>query len=1115
MAGECCGPTWRAVDRWVASQETPLVDEVDPLWRLALPGGARAADRTLAAPQTQAISLDYDAGSGRVRVVGSPGAAPEDTTILVGNLDLNDFAVLRSDAFGAFEAELVGAPGSYILIKQDVTGTIIREEEIDQGSENMIAPGVLMRIPTEPAPEGVPFASAARLCCNGGRSASWTIEGSFDRDTLEAGYPFLIYGRLTLLADESAQPPATYLNFFAYLMGDAQGRQVGRAGKFVSPYLTNTGLPIERSLNGPPLAPLPLGGARVTWEFDGRRWTADFSTFLTVPPETRTGVYALTAGNLWDLRDVEPAGTRPFNVVIRDQAAHSQDLASFTVGDPAPMRLATTLLADEVSEGSHGGVLAREDQGLFDISGRALTRHNPIIPRLDGYGEPWSYRLEPYAPMLDVVDRAVSNGPALPLDFSDSELSIAIHRPDGGTDVLGPAPLTRLGVKSARAPWGPVALGLGGGELREIPQLMGDDNTFAYQFPTDGDYVVTIDGRIADTTGRTHLICGTYDVTVANILDIETAMLPTTPFEVGDSIAPTLSIMPGVPAQVTYTVTHVAADGDTTARTFSGTANRFGWWDGGGEVWTFQRDGEYRVDVDARYTDSNGNLWAGRLRFGSAVATPDAPLVAHGRRGSDGLPEISRPWMFERDFVYDEDASAPHMHFPYFTGDILWGTERLHEEREDTRNAGTAVVTEMSAQPLDLGHPLIARARQQLETTEGLFYRFPIEDSVRAGQMPLLMAGPPEQRGRASHPDEIYLWAYTYSSAERPGVRVRETIQGDDIPGAYWRFGDAYSAQSGNGNPGDLPGDFKFLYSAAVIRDPASGEGVYAIYGSGWILLPDDDPLGARVLPPFRGAGGGLDGGPLFTVHGRPIDNMFFLPLGVRPGAVLETGDVFRMAGPIMPTLPSRIAYTVTAPDGAQRSFTGRANAVGYFYDPTDDFVLDQPGLWTVDIGLTHEGQTSVGPVEPPFPTGGPLTPDGATFTFVVAGEQTQVLDIETDLTLLTPPQWYAGYPGVPTAFFEARLPAGWSGATARVVVTMPGIVLVDEDIPVTNGAIRWDLDAPLLNRLASNFDYESGMADTITVTVFAESTTGSGIVQATGSIVTHGARVPVAPTPA
>ena len=79
----------------------------------------------------------------------------------------------------------------------------------------------------------------------------------------------------------------------------------------------------------------------------------------------------------------------------------------------------------------------------------------------------------------------------------------------------------------------------------------------------------------------------------------------------------------------------------------------------------------------------------------------------------------------------------------------------------------------------------------------------------------------------------------------------------------------------------------------------------------------------------------------------------------------------------------------------------------------------------------------------------------------------------------------------------------------------MPGIVLVDEDIPVTNGAIRWDLDGPALNRLASNFDFESGMADTITVTFFAESMTASGVVHATGSIVTHGARVPVAPTPA
>ena len=654
---------------------------------------------------------------------------------------------------------------------------------------------------------------------------------------------------------------------------------------------------------------------------------------------------------------------------------------------------------------------------------------------------------------------------------------------------------------------------MGGGELRETAQLLGHGDTFAYRFPTDGDYVVTLNGHLNDLRGRRLDICGTYDVTVANVLDIETSLLPTTPFEVGDSIAPTLTVMPSVPADVTYTVTHVAADGTTTAQTFRGRANRHGWWDGDGAVWTFQRDGEYRIDVEARYTDQQGNLWAGRLRFGSAVATPDAPMIAHGRRGFDGTPRVPSPWGFERSFVYADPsvAVAPHMHFAYFTGDMLWGTEQLNEE-PDTRNAGTAVVTHMSIQPLDADHPLIARARQEIQPGMS-FHDLPAEEMIQAGQMPLLTGANLERQNRGAHPDEIDLWAYMYSSSQRPGVRVREVIQGDDVNGSYWRFGDAYALQSGNGRAGDLPGDFKFMYAAAVIRDPATGEGIYAIYGSGWVLLPNDDPQGTRIAPPFRGAAGGLDGGPLFRLHGRDIDNLFFVPLGVRPGAVLETGDTFRMAGPIMPTLPSLVQYTVTAPDGTDRTLGGRANAVGYFYDPQDDFTLDQPGLWTVRMTLTHDGQTSVGPVEPPFPTGGPLTPDGVSFTFVVTGPQTRVLDVETDLTQLTPDEWYA-FARVQTATFQAALPAGWSGNTARVIVTMPGIVLADEEVAIRDGAVTWELDGQALNRLAGNFDYEQGIADTVTVTFFARGTLQGQQAQAAGTIVTHGARVPAAPTP-
>lgn len=108
------------------------------------------------------------------------------------------------------------------------------------------------------------------------------------------------------------------------------------------------------------------------------------------------------------------------------------------------------------------------------------------------------------------------------------------------------------------------------------------------------------------------------------------------------------------------------------------------------------------------------------------------------------------------------------MHVPYFTGDILWGTERLHDERENNRNAGTAVVTHMSFDSLDDSHPLVDRALRQAEQQRN-YDTQPAAVMIRSGQIPLLTA--PENGSSASgaHPEDIDLWAYAYSSAERPG----------------------------------------------------------------------------------------------------------------------------------------------------------------------------------------------------------------------------------------------------------------------------------------------------------------------------------------------------------
>ncbi|MFQ5858945.1 MAG: hypothetical protein ACE5LU_25375 [Anaerolineae bacterium] len=41
----------------------------------------------------------------------------------------------------------------------------------------------------------------------------------------------------------------------------------------------------------------------------------------------------------------------------------------------------------------------------------------------------------------------------------------------------------------------------------------------------------------------------------------------------------------------------------------------------------------------------------------------------------------------------------------------------------------------------------------------------------------------------------------------------------------------------------------------------------------------------------------------------------------------------------------------------------------------------------------------------------------------------------------------------------------------------MSETVLIDQDIPVRDGMIRWELDTPALNQLASNFDYQQALS--------------------------------------
>jgi len=1063
-------------------------------------GDAVQTNEQMQAPEAGLISLNLVEGEYMVEVVAEPGAVPPSARVVIANMETLAFKLITADDQGGFRETVLGFPGAHILIKQDSTGRISDFDSVENmaaSDEFILAPGVIMQVPFENPKDGsIPVATG--FCCDHFSSA-WIFEGSISTDHLVAEENFAWQGKVTLFADRPETPdPATFVIHATYL-SDEVGRQLVSPEQFIAVLLTPTGLAIERTWGAQPLG--PLVEVPLSWQKDGESWTAVIDGEAVIPANFSDGRYVLFAwvNNLEQMEAQSPSSQ--FNQRLPGRCCNGDRLMILEVGEPRPTRLAATLLADLLSEGSRGGVIAREDAGWFEFSTRAVTHHNPVIPKLDASGKPWSYQLGPYLPLVGGVDRGFPGLlPAINFDLTSGELSIRIQRPDGEIDSIGPSSITRLASNTPRTPWFD-NVSTGGGSLGEVPQLLGAGNTFAYQFALNGDYVITLDGQINDLAGNDYEISGTYDVTVADVLDIETAALPGTPFEVGDSLPVSLYVMPGLPAEVDYKVTTHHANGEMDVSEYHGQANAFGWWDGDGRNHLFERPGEYRVDVEARF-EGGGNLWVGRMTFGSVIASADPAIVMHGRRGPDGLTYLAPVWSFDTDYG---NQARDHFQLPYFSGDILWGTPGT--EQQDPAlilRASESAITRSSIQIVDPTNRLAQMALAQVAKYGGYQDAFPLEEMIRGKQIPLITAADPSWWNVGIHPEEISFWAYLYNAVERPGVRVREIVRGSDNQAEYWRFDDAYHVQSGNGPEGDLPGDFKFIYGGAVLRDEDAGEGEYAIYGSGWVHTEYDDPLGGRVMPPFQGAAGGPSGGPLFTIFDKPID-MFFVPLAVRPGMVLELGDTFRMAGPIMPTLPSKVEYAVTAPDGVRRSFGGVANAVGYFYQPSDDFTLDQTGEWMVELTVYHDGLTSAGLVEEPFPTGGPLTPDLHTFSFFVVESARDRLPVYTDLSELDRQPWHYD---VVSASFSMTLPAGLDADKVRMLATIPGIVLASEELSVKDGRVEWTLDGPALNRLVHNLDVQSGLADTIVVTFFAQ----DGDQVAAGSLVAHGWHVPLPP---
>ena len=1071
-------------------------------------------------PKAALISISSPTATGEVTLTGATGAVAPQSVVTAFTLETGHFTTAQATANGSFTATLFAPAGTSVLIKADPAGATVRQmltvpgtastflfSNGERGGSPVILatlPGTILRVPDPPG-AGIRIGSAGRTDGqeHGLRLPAWTFQGSLNTWTFASGGPLRVHGpvRVDSPALQGVDGLRVGITLMLERLSDTDGTEILRSSTLTSTFVTPTGLPIERQPRWwdaglSQYQELPLVKTAAT------QTEAEVDLTLTLPPDLPAGYYRPFL-NFWfpEMPTENPPSrsvTRKIHVSGRGSFDEAH-LPIIRVGNPASPRLYWPLLLDTLSNGSRG-VLAMEDTDHFGVAQRILTSSDTfVIPRLSAAaGQPLTYRLEPFVPTVGLGERDIPSPPRIPFRFPSGSLTVTIRQPDGTEKVLGPAPFVQLRLKSLVDEEG-VLLDGSGGHITDAYQLSTMDPRFEVEFTQDGLHVITVEGTIDDIWGNTWSGGGTYEVHLGRILALDTAVLPGTPFEVGDGFNPGLVVSPPLTAEVEVHLQHIPYSdiSQLEERVIRGRTNRFGYFQPAGNSAIFDQPGEYRVDVTARGRDGQGQLWMGSRTWGGVVAPVNPTIVAHGRRGVDHLDTIGPQW-FTRDQI-GIPVGDSHVHFPFQSGDVQW------LEKAD------AVIPLVTFH--DPSRQLTALLRQRADTVPLGFGAGSFAERVVVGEAPLFSSRPD---GDDLHldPTKVDLWGYSYRSSQRPLVRVREEISEDSLPNPYWRFNDRYADQIGMGKNGDLPGEFKFQYGAAVLHGSALDQAHYAIHGSLFVLLPENDPDGTRTFPPFQGNGGGPSGGPLFTLKGEEID-LFIHLTGVRPGSILEAGNTFALVGAIGPTLPAQVTYTVTAPDGSRRTFNGRANEIGYYYEPDDNFIVDQPGRYAVDLQVTYDGSTSAGQVTAPFPQGHVLgTAQGRFSVYVVSPHSTPLTVDMPRHDFLTAPADF---------IVTATASNGMTLTEGHMTALMPGVVLEDGPLTIRNNGLTYDYDPVGLASGVSILDVERNgipvAADVVTVSLFGEGTDSDGQPSYAARVVTlHGPEflnlTPVAPDP-
>ena len=1028
-------------------------------------------------PRADLITVRHLDNSHLSMIEGAYGAAEPLVRIGLVNLQTGQTEFGVSEADGSFSIRFFAPPGAALQISQDRHAESYNDFSSKQPATVVHVPlsDSALTISTGQRLNGSSQNGMNNLKFKGAKDpgTAW-LTGTLDSTDWQAGRMGTLSGTVEIYSrnlEFGAVPSLGAGTAMLELLFNDKGAQKAAQPQYSASDLTVTGLPIERASNQEAEAIIIGQFSLTNYETVGTdHGKADWSLTYKVPDETPDGIYQLIlTGQGWSMNPWV-SGLDSERLFYKDvygepsfHLTEAHGAARITIGEVQTPRLYSAILLNELSNGTRG-TIADEDVGKFGFSGHWITNANKLIlpksTREDGKVK--KYNIEPFTPLTAFSNKEWLNPPKLPLKFPTGQLSAKIVSPNGVHLDVGPHTIKGAYTQQATSELGET-LFRNSNNTDMVYGLTTYSEDFALTLDEYGEYRITLEGFVTDIFGQELVIDGSYSIYIAELMDIETGVFPGTPFEVEDSYAPTVILQPGVPAKVTISIDHFP-NSSTEARvskTFSGDANRFGYFSPNEQAFSFSEAGEYLVDYYATYTAPNGTLWMASRKWASVVETPNSNIISHGSRGDEGGQETKQWYLME-----DSRDQNAHFFSPFQIGDVMWMNNST-EWNAAMQNIVT--LDDGDGQLTDLIHA-------DNVNSNGLSSGSLLLRPGSGGDVPPFID--PSQ-------PQIH-WAYYYSSVGRPGFSVREFVGTESTTNGYWRFNTPYGYQMGSGYEGDQPNDFKFIFGGAVYRVPDSDFSHFGAYGSLWAMLPDSDPDGGRVMPPFQGAAGGPSGGPLFELKGKQID-IFLHPQGIRPGSILEQGDVISFSGQVAPTLPSQVQVEITAPSGATRAFGGVANKVGYFFDPTNDYIVEEPGVHTVKVTVIHDGMTSAGAVEPPYPTGSILGANNDSFKFYVTSAGTLQARISSKMPAILPSSAQLS--------LQLESSSGKPPTDMEYTAVMPGFILDQRSLSEPKALY----DAYELHQSFPNLDLPGGElqlrggSDTVTLSFLTRRTDSSG----------------------